>query len=1273
MACCCLIPRRVGLSTTTSALKHQGHDILSQLSAQTSSATVTGGSSALSGSPRAWEEDQNCDIGGQRGHAEWQRRRDGDGGGVKIIEVLYPQRTLELLRTFSERDPEYRFRMLRRYAQRRPFTQNHGALAAASMPLRNDRNKRSKPIPERLKTPQYWETDTTSTSTSTPRHRLKRKGQGGDGEPRSTTGPPSAFKIPDDPEQQVSSLLRIVQSHNVLLVDTAWKLWQICCVNLVTRVQVVDMRFYIYNYFRESMRPQDWQRIVLMFGDVPAEDLTELDYRFRLWAMISLDLSARVAETFETAARLFPGELGTQWNMIRRYYLQNEDYEKLFFSWGEFSATTDPLLKQDRQMLQTELRGWLLKFPENKQVDIISAFMRKFGSFGRRVGRIFMSILADLGSPVLAKEVYFHMRTQNPNERDVGQIVRILNKAGRPLESAELLAEYDARIPGESPTSDGLIGIKLETFAANKEYSSMQELFESTLAQGSVPSTFHYNVTMHALGEIGQIDIVNSLFDDMIERQLRIPVQVLGTLMWSRLRVGDVSGAVEVFDSVHKYGLERNDTLYTLMLKAQKISGDTRAMFETFREMLRAGVTPRKEHITTLMSKYAREGNFRSAEQVFTYFKHFEVAPDSSAFNVLAYAYARRATSERVDFAARMDRILQLVREQNLIPDVKLFTTILHGYSRRQDTQGIKRTVEIMNEYAVPMDAATYGVMIHYLGMIRQLPAAENLFNQIAELGIKYDAFHYTALMTAYLQEGNTVMVERKYKDMVSHGVEPSFVTILTVVLSYMDSRRRHAAKSIFEALDRMIPAMPVVDLTSTHYPKTTVPAYLFTQVLKQYQKRYSQQYADVIEALAETNEDRRLAEQIPIDATFECYACLAACNAADWRTVEQRWERLRSALERTHREYDLTTDTFKRGFVGIDKRLVASAISCKIDALVGLQRPEEAEAVWTEMQQLGAYFSNKTWNARVRALAQSPDKLIVATYVAERYLAAGRFVIDLFTAEARQIRTRTSVKRKMSKHTIRAQINARRPRVRFYIENRTLSLLARQVGELYYAQRGQLEEQPEKWTEYQRIRSEHAMTFTLILMHRQRERLKRRMLKRLLARQSHAISRDRFLAWRKHKSIQVSLARHRTRVIRERIERAKDVFAKATAQREVSAAEEFELVEMGRLTRRKYARRLRLLDIQAAAVVGWDSVAAGAGQRKGEQVSRKSTKDTPAPLVPPSPTEPLWAGRWADQWISSSTTKKPKADGNDRATDTKRKGNGGQEGEKESGGEEGS
>ncbi|KAK9239325.1 hypothetical protein V1525DRAFT_398465 [Lipomyces kononenkoae] len=1095
-----------------------------------------------------------------------------------LIGILYPERTIAFMRKTAQYLELRQKRLLKSlYAHQRHYNQarsvksdasnsqntTHATHNEASQSTQADNTVSSIPrIPPGITKERYWSDQQQS--------HAQRQHAAAQVVEQEQSGldeewiPESYLKIPDDPDRRFMNLMRITRSYNIRLADTAFRLWRLCLTSITTRVQIMTERVQVYNFFRESNTPEGWHRMILIFNDVSESQRTELDFRFRLWALLRLELGDAADAAFVEGAARFPSAMDMQWSMINRYYTRREEFNRALLLWATLMYHTDPKLRHNRRQTENTMRELLIKCHDHAELigQVIERYSGKdMHQFGNRFARIAISILADLGSPKISKDVYMRMHGRKSNRGDLARVVRILNRAGMADESSQLIKAFEVDYPEYSST-DLIIGTKLETLAASKDYNAMQELFENVIASGSQPSAYHYNVTMHALGEIGQVGIVNRLLEDMREKHMKVPIQVIATVMWSRSKVGDLEGAIELFETIGEYGLRHNDVVYNIALSVYNKLDDAENMFQTFRRMLRDDIVPTKRHITTLMSLFAKRGDVERSEAMVQLLQHFEIEPDAAVFNVLAAAYIQKSH----DMNTVSKNILRRMRQADVFPDTRLFATLLHGFARAHDSAGLKHTIEQMKSLSVPMDSVTFGIMIHYLGVANQLPAAENVFNQLEGLGIERDVFHYTALMTAYLYHGNTGMVQRKYKDMIAEGIAPSFITLLTLMLSYRDRRKHYAAESLLMMIDGIMDRLPSLDMTNPVSSKTTIPAYIFTPILRLYHPLGTRKYAQVIEKFNRVNESRDFADQIQPDPTFEAQACIAAARAGDWTTVHTHWRRFLGVTLLRFRDYDPYRNKYCNQIKGINRALFGDALTSKMDALIATEQYEEVETLWQQMRDLDIKFSNRNWNARVRAIARTDNRVFDAMEIAENKLVDGYL----------KIRKHKDTVKWASDKVFKVQLRRQKPKVRYYLQNRTVSFFSDLLQEKFDIEAEQLAGNPQEFSEYQRLRRRFRKIFAIVYEFRFRQKMKRQMLKRLGKLRQKSIEYPYYKQWRHHQRVTLNLRKGLQTTQRRRIEEVTQL-VKERGQ-EIGPEMRYAIWKLSRVNKKTYGEQVALL-----------------------------------------------------------------------------------------------
>ncbi|KAK9465098.1 hypothetical protein V1512DRAFT_266664 [Lipomyces arxii] len=871
-----------------------------------------------------------------------------------LISVLYPERTIVFLaksagyiKSSSER---YMFGLR---ARRRHFSQTHRASKEKDpvvVPLR---------IPSQIADKTFWENPVHPRKAWTNSASQPRIGTFEVADSDNT--PISYSKIPDDPGTQLRNLMRISAAYNVKLTDVAFQLWNLCIKFTATRTQLLFDRLLVFNYFRASANATDWQRLVLMVNDVPEDQLTELDYRYRLWALVQLNSSESVDKSFLECAIRFPNEMDTQWHILEQFHIRRQEHDDIFVMWCLMTANQDPNFTDVSAKTKNTIRQLFLRCSHH--ADAIGRLVNFNPLFGNKIARVAIQILGELDAANVAKDVFWNMHLHQYSYRDLTAVTRMLCRNNLAMEAQDLIAEYELKFPSSS-SDNPLIGAKLETLAALEQFDDMQLLFDRTVEQG-LATAFHYNITMHTLGGIGEVKIVDSLLEEMGSRNIDVTKEVIATVMWARIRVGDNLGAIELFDNLDKYRLEPDAVIYNLLMSAYSNRNDVSSMFEVFRRLAAAQIIPGKAHITTLMNRFAQRGEPEKVEIMFNLFHKLDIRPDAAAFNTLALAHVRSRKASVGDVAVD---IFNRMRELDIVPNMRLFATLLAGFADMQNATGIREMISSMGELSVPMNEVAYGVMIHYLGNIDQVSAAEDVFNQLQFLNVKKTVFHYTALMNAYLRSKEFWKVGKTYSEMVQDGVSPSYVAMLMLLLS----QKKYRGSGYLRFAESLIRNAPKIDLTlDNSYPKTAVPPFIFTALMQSYGLNRGVPYKQIVEMFSIANEGRKLKDQIPMDYRFDGFICLAAVRAKDPKSVRSHYKVFYNTFIQTCTEFDELTGTNQNRLANYDRSFVNRVIAARYKVLNDLDEAKQVETMWDNLARLNFAFNERCIETRSRALGR--------------------------------------------------------------------------------------------------------------------------------------------------------------------------------------------------------------------------------------------------------------------------------------------------------------
>ncbi|KAK7208026.1 hypothetical protein BZA70DRAFT_308802 [Myxozyma melibiosi] len=585
--------------------------------------------------------------------------------------------------------------------------------------------------------------------------------------------------VPPDPQGRADALQKIVTSHNILLADHVGFLWSLCVESPETFDSMMDMRYEVYNYFRASKMKRHWNHILQLFNDTPESMRTELDYQYDLWALLRLGLVDLVPDVFMEGVKKFEYRADAFWNMIKRHCSFDDDSASLLVLWSINKYRTNPVFADiDSQTFNRELHEIIQGIAKGQQNQLLSSvgyILKNLGGVGKKICRKIVPMLAKLQAPLMSKKVYMLIRQHEMKLGDLHVIVHLLNKGGLPEDAAKMIAYYEAHTHSSEPGAKTLISLKLHTLAALKDYAKMEKFFDS-LHQ---PSTEHYNIVMQAYGDIGDMERVNILFKEILERFKRVPYSCIYILLRCRVLEGDAEGAAHIFYNLHKFGRQPDEKTYNLMLKAYKDRHDHKKVFEIFFQMVDKRMRIDEHHITTVMSLFSERGEVLGAETLLSYFDILKARPDSSVFSSLLYAYARSRPAQ--EFPGLVKKIKSRMTEKGILPDARIYNRILYMYAERNNSDGVKDIIAEMNLSGVPLDSRSYSIMLRYLALLGEFKGAQILLDRMPSLGVKRDASHYTEFMLGLLKRGETKKILKLIEAMLAEGIQPTQKTITTI------------------------------------------------------------------------------------------------------------------------------------------------------------------------------------------------------------------------------------------------------------------------------------------------------------------------------------------------------------------------------------------------------------------------------------------------------------------------------------------------------------
>ncbi|TPX56993.1 hypothetical protein SpCBS45565_g08299 [Spizellomyces sp. 'palustris'] len=253
------------------------------------------------------------------------------------------------------------------------------------------------------------------------------------------------------------------------------------------------------------------------------------------------------------------------------------------------------------------------------------------------------------------------------------------------------------------------------------------------------------------------------------------------------------------------------DDIYAIFIDAYSRRGDTESLSKIWEQMHRDGVQPSLNSYNLILHRYAKEGLYEKAEEVYhSLLLRPDIEPDATTYSALINVRssvsdipgAHRILEKLLETGSKppikvlnallkahkkqgdlegTEELFALIKKNGLVPNIATYNTMLDAYSK---ANALEKAVAIVNEmqtvadsssrsYCAP-DFITYNILINMFGKADQPEDALKLFHDMLERGISPDVVTFTSIMDAYGRRGDLERTRTFFNMMHEYGVTPT-------------------------------------------------------------------------------------------------------------------------------------------------------------------------------------------------------------------------------------------------------------------------------------------------------------------------------------------------------------------------------------------------------------------------------------------------------------------------------------------------------------------
>ncbi|GJN29377.1 hypothetical protein PR202_gb17600 [Eleusine coracana subsp. coracana] len=378
--------------------------------------------------------------------------------------------------------------------------------------------------------------------------------------------------------------------------------------------------------------------------------------------------------------------------------------------------------------------------------------MLKYGSFGRESNlyEYLITCLEEAGFCPEACQVFSDMQLigVKPSRKIYESVISAYCKLGFP-ETAHMLMD-DALAYGVSLNILSSRVIIIEAYGKMKLWQKA-ESFVKGLRQASGIDRRIWNALIFAYAESGLYEKARAVFDNMMKTGLLPTVESINGMMRALIVDDRLDELYVVVQQLQDMDFKISKSTVLLMLDAFARAGDVFEVMKIYNGMKAAGYLPSMHLYRSMISLLCHHNRFRDAELMVAEMKGAGLTPDLVILNALLMMYT---------VAGNFDRTEQI------------YHGILEGGNAGNHSKA-EHLLAVMKEDGVEPTISTMHILMTSYGSAGHPHEAESVLNSLKASNMEVSTLPYSAVLDAYLKNGDYNLGITKLLEMKRDGVEP--------------------------------------------------------------------------------------------------------------------------------------------------------------------------------------------------------------------------------------------------------------------------------------------------------------------------------------------------------------------------------------------------------------------------------------------------------------------------------------------------------------------
>lgn len=287
----------------------------------------------------------------------------------------------------------------------------------------------------------------------------------------------------------------------------------------------------------------------------------------------------------------------------------------------------------------------------------------------------------------------------------------------------------------------------LIAYSKLQQWEDLKNQFNALFGIGELPSIKHYGIVMYAISNLGEVSLIERLYNQLLRRGMQPDYSVLQSLLNVNYKVGNFHGALREFELFQKYNVKPTSSTYLLLLKIYGHLNNIDACLKILKKMSTEAIDISELHFAYIINLCARFTNYAIAEELFQIMQsHYYLEPTEISIHALMNVYLKSSMPKEAL------SLFKKFEESSFNNSRMIYSKAIEAYMELDDIEKCEELFQKILKNNQEPDSKFYLVLIKFLAVKKKdYISAEDMLNQlINHPTLKVSSDHFEILLGEY-------------------------------------------------------------------------------------------------------------------------------------------------------------------------------------------------------------------------------------------------------------------------------------------------------------------------------------------------------------------------------------------------------------------------------------------------------------------------------------------------------------------------------------------